>query len=495
MMRLHRSFRLDHSFPAESHPCRRRWLKSLVAFIAVALLGYGGLWLYQRWDAARDYEQLIAELDEHDPGWQLADRLAARPPIPPGQNSAEVVRAIHQMIGRWPSAQLENALKDLGREPFRRLSDEQFALLDAELKKVPEALAEVHKLINLPQGRFEVDWKGADWLPGSLDRHAQMPRTVISLLQGEGRHLTHQDKYDDAAHCSIGMVNAGRSLVGDPRVIPVLVRLACQHVAVSNVERVLAQGSVPPETLRLLSECFREEAAAISPLEMLRDDRALCHACLLDIREGRLSDPEFAEELSRKPAHTYMLRSMSEMVEAVRQSPEDNLLALRGRFPSFEPRLLEMKESGPASWFGPKPRYLAALHLGLLEPAIMRVIDAIYRTKARLRCAVAALAAEAYRLKHGKWPDWPAQLVPDFLPEWSTDPIDGQPLRWLRRSDGLLIYSIGPDGKDNGGDRGPDGSRNEGIDFGFQLWDTNERSQPAAARNDGAPPGADKGID
>jgi hypothetical protein len=469
---------LNHSLPAESHPRRRRWLKWLVAFIALALLGYGGLWLYQRWDAARDYERAVAELDERDPGWQLADRLASRPPIPPGQNSAEVVRAIHQMVGRWPSVQLDDALKDLGREPFRRLSDEQFALLDAELKKVPGA----RKLINLPQGRFEVDWKGADWLPGSLDRHAQMPRTVISLLQGEGRYLTHQGKYDDAAQCSIGMVNAGRSLVGDPRVMPALVRLACQHVAVSNVERVLAQGQVSPDTLRLLSECFREEAATISPLEMLRDDRALCHACLLDIREGRFSDPEFPEEWSRKTAHTHLLRGLTEMVEAVRQSPDDDLLTLRRRWPDFDARVREVKDSAGPSWFGPQPRFLAAIYLGFHEPSTAKVIGAIYRSKGRLRCAVAALAAESYRLNHDRWPERPEQLVPEFLPEWSTDPIDGQPLRWLRRPDGLLIYSIGPDGKDNGGDLGRDGSKKEDIDFGFQLWEPDKRRQPPAEK-------------
>jgi len=471
---------LEPPFPADRPQRKRRWLKSLALVVLLALAGYGGLWLYSRWKDEREYERVVAELNERDAGWQLAERLAARQPIPPGQNSAEVVRAVHQMVGSWPSVQLNNALKDLGREPFRAMSDQQFALLDPELKKVPEAIAEARKLIHLPQGRFEVAWKGADWLPGSLDRHAQMPRTVIALLSDEGRRLTDQGKYDEAAQCAIGMVNAGRLLAGDPRQIPVLVRLACQNVAVSHVERVLGQGTVSSETLRRLSECFHEEASAISPLELLRDDRALCHACLLDMREGRFSDPDVPEGLTRKAAHAQILRGLTEMVEAVRQNPDDDLVTLRQRWPNYAARAWEARDSAGLKWFGPQPRYLAAIHLGFHGPGMERVLAAISRIKGRLQCSVAALAAESYRLKHGRWPERPDQLVPDFLPSWPTDPIDGQPLRWLRQPDGLLIYSIGPDGKDNGGDLARGESRDKDIDFGFQLWDLDKRRQPPA---------------
>jgi hypothetical protein len=173
---------------------------------------------------------------------------------------------------------------------------------------------------------------------------------------------------------------------------------------------------------------------------------------------------------------------MTEMAEAVRQGPDDDLLTLRLRWPNFDARVQEVKESSGPSWFGPHPRFLAAIYLGLSEPSTAKVASAIYRGKGRLRCAVAALAAENYRLKHGRWPDRPEQLVPEFLASWPMDPIDGQPLRWLPRPDGLLIYSIGPDGKDNEGDLGRDGSRREDIDVGFQLWNSGKRRQPPAEK-------------
>jgi len=44
-----------------------------------------------------------------------------------------------------------------------------------------------------------------------------------------------------------------------------------------------------------------------------------------------------------------------------------------------------------------------------------------------------------------------SDLVPDFLPSVPIDPFDGQPLKMAQREDELLIYSVGQDGLDNGG--------------------------------------------
>ena len=51
-----------------------------------------------------------------------------------------------------------------------------------------------------------------------------------------------------------------------------------------------------------------------------------------------------------------------------------------------------------------------------------------------------------------------------------ADPIDGAPLRYKRTADGVVIYSIGNDRKDDGGDVG------EGKpDAGYRLWDADRR--------------------
>ena len=62
-----------------------------------------------------------------------------------------------------------------------------------------------------------------------------------------------------------------------------------------------------------------------------------------------------------------------------------------------------------------------------------------------------ARAACRYRVRHGQLPDRPQDLTPEFLLVLLTDPFDGKPLRWARTGKNLAIYSIGDDGKDDGG--------------------------------------------
>jgi hypothetical protein len=65
-------------------------------------------------------------------------------------------------------------------------------------------------------------------------------------------------------------------------------------------------------------------------------------------------------------------------------------------------------------------------------------------------------------------------LVPRYLKEIPVDPYDGAPLRMRRLDDGLVIYSVGPDGKDNGGTLG-NGVGAPGTDTGIRLFDPEHR--------------------
>jgi hypothetical protein len=66
---------------------------------------------------------------------------------------------------------------------------------------------------------------------------------------------------------------------------------------------------------------------------------------------------------------------------------------------------------------------------------------------------ITAIAIKRYQLQHGKYPEQLPDLVPQFLHEAPMDVMDGKPLRYKLRPDGdYLLYSVGEDGMDNGGD-------------------------------------------
>ena len=72
-------------------------------------------------------------------------------------------------------------------------------------------------------------------------------------------------------------------------------------------------------------------------------------------------------------------------------------------------------------------------------------------TDAQYRLGCTALAAEKYRAKTGQPPARLDALVPDYLDAIPKDPFDGKPLRMLVSQGAVLLYSIGPGLKDEGG--------------------------------------------
>src|SRR5262249_897548 len=104
-------------------------------------------------------------------------------------------------------------------------------------------------------------------------------------------------------------------------------------------------------------------------------------------------------------------------------------------------------------------------------PTIIHDISTHRKSDAELRCAIVALAVERFRLANGQWPSALSDLTPAFLAQLPVDPFDGQPLHYRPTADGVMIYSIGPDGIDDGGTLDPTKDFGPGTDIGIQLWD------------------------
>jgi len=71
---------------------------------------------------------------------------------------------------------------------------------------------------------------------------------------------------------------------------------------------------------------------------------------------------------------------------------------------------------------------------------------------ARVRTLLTALAGHSYRLNEGSLPARLDLLVPDYLDALPRDPFADAPLRSVTKQGHLVIYSVGPDGADDGGE-------------------------------------------
>ncbi|MGB0578552.1 MAG: hypothetical protein ACPGVU_02520 [Limisphaerales bacterium] len=90
---------------------------------------------------------------------------------------------------------------------------------------------------------------------------------------------------------------------------------------------------------------------------------------------------------------------------------------------------------------------------------------------AQQRLIQVAIAIRRHGLRHGKPPEKLDSLVPEFLTDVPLDPMDLRPLRYQLKNDAWLLYSIGVNGIDDGGDRTPSGSGSR--------WSTSDRKDIA----------------
>jgi len=460
---------------------------SLLVLVAIAL----AMKTYLDITSGSKLSRIVAELDRTDPGWRWDELDAKRADVPDAQNGAiRVEKAVTLLPTRWARGLLrsnskgtDEPLEERLRElpPQSQLTQQEAKDLRAAIQEANPALAEARLLDDLRTGRYP------SILPESLLVYSPSSQREIARLMWLNAMLLGQDrKIDEALQSGRCVLSAGTSLGDYPGSAALFVRLACRRVALSSIERTLAQGQASENALRVTQARLEEEVVQPLLLNAIRTERALNHECMGWLERGDLQRfapggaPGAAPSMQPlggaiwKKSHAVLLEMMTEAVDIARLPPEKQ----REEFEKLTSRVKGiMVRSRPslADWVIPPDRVWVNLTL----PAVLKVAESFLRNQAELRCGIVALAVERYRLAHGNWPESLDQLVPKLLPAIPKDLFDGKPIRYRPLSDGVAIYSVGPDGIDDGGKVDPSNPIKPGTDLVFRLWDVAKRRQPA----------------
>jgi GYF domain 2 len=312
-------------------------------------------------------------------------------------------------------------------------------------------------------------------------------RYPLDLTKGFGASISHLAKVRQAAqmaelsaltHADARQgTNAGqgvllslasaRTLEPEPWLISQLVRVACEITAADALEQTVNRVVMPAELLTQLQSAFDqaveydaagtgfnraligERVVGLStfdlPPEKLRELLSLLAATseidALRTNNTLRSTPDGTIEKALgnlKEQRQIFEESMNQMIVAHRE-------ALPGRLKASDvmtPRVDETKAKG----------YLLC---ATLLSGFGKVTSREAAGLARLRLAQTAVALERFRAANNHFPDSPNELAPKFLAAVPNDPFDGQPLRYRKSVEGFLLYSVGPDLKDDGGARKP----------------------------------------
>jgi len=290
-------------------------------------------------------------------------------------------------------------------------------------------------------------------------------------------------------HTSFALVNAWQD---EPLLISQLVRIAMAQIAFSAQWELLQATNLTDEHLALLQrDCASMQF--VGPMEhAFEGERAFGSTTIQQMRNssspsvmiwgsGRSSSgsgsgdwldalKEFGETAKTKVAESLWrvswsfaderdsLRGNQVLVEAARQIQTNDFF--KGGIAEAERRLKALgldKASG--GWL--REELDDSIHALLVESVstVSATLNKFLSAAAARNISVTAIALKRYQLRHGKFPSDLNALIPEFVPSVPRDPVDGKPLRYRLNADGtFLLYSVGKDGSDDGGDASPTGS-------------------------------------
>lgn len=110
-----------------------------------------------------------------------------------------------------------------------------------------------------------------------------------------------------------------------------------------------------------------------------------------------------------------------------------------------------------------KGEHLGNMLIGTLLPAVCKVQGAADRHEQTIRNLRVAFALAAYRNDYARYPANIEELTPMYLYNLPQDLFSGRPLVYRPAPDGFLLYSVGPNGRDDKGSGVNDDPRGDDL--------------------------------
>lgn len=112
-------------------------------------------------------------------------------------------------------------------------------------------------------------------------------------------------------------------------------------------------------------------------------------------------------------------------------------------------------------------------------PNFSKAVVVGIRNETDRQMLLSAIAIKRFEVRNGKLPDSLSDLIPSFLSKLPKDYMAGGPLHYKAGKQGFLLYSVGEDSQDNGGDATSNSLTNR-----LGLWEGKDAVWPALPEAD-----------
>ncbi|RLS29597.1 MAG: hypothetical protein DWH80_13465 [Planctomycetota bacterium] len=312
-----------------------------------------------------------------------------------------------------------------------------------------------------------------DWTRPSIDMllpEMQSLRTAARLLVLDARREAADGNAADALHDVARIQRIGRHASNEPLLISNLVGLAIDTMALETLAQVLP--TLRKSDLAALDSSDIRDIVTTPPAMASHyyGEEAFGLSTFAGMADSRFGVMNALEMFANQPQRPFLSRILPLTLLYRVFFLEADLTGYRSIMRRYQ-RLAAGSEPYPEvkKKTDAMETELRDRSPGMMSSLIMPALGGVFRAQAqdvaRQRAASALVAAMKQRLETGTTPTTFEELSTKLVPPASRDPFTtDQPLVMKQTDDALLVYSIGPDGEDDGGPVAPGADKVEGND-------------------------------
>ena len=292
---------------------------------------------------------------------------------------------------------------------------------------------------------------------GSVTRHLEALKKCARLLAAEGAMRAH----DGDVQGALDSYSVGLRLTmvthSEPMLLSGLWECVICGIIIGHMEQHVPSVTLAPKLCTGLIDALRWAEMSPSRVQRFFQGERLYGIGQLDSwmaepktflkKLGFVAKPWAMLGRAFRPAlHTLWRREKSEYIRFLSDCVRAAGLPRRAAI-----KAITARESLATSL----PRYCIMTRTVCKSTSMSRALIEFGRQQARCRAARIALALKCHKARRGAYPESLEQLESDVLPVLPCDPFTERAFRYKREGEGFVLYSLGPNGIDDGGTGGP----------------------------------------
>ncbi len=365
----------------------------------------------------------------------------------------------------------EALAKDLKDKPFREWGDKHKTAVKAWIDKNRSALDAF--LAATAQGGcyFELAPAGSPLLEIALPELSSI-RSVARLLHYEGLLAASAGEAETATRNAVALVRASAHLQTQPFIISYLVGIAVEALGQDLLAQIPVLAAEKADYAAILKRLRTANPPIRRPTRQFESERLT----FLDGVQRYAQDTDGDGKIDRiAPAQA--LGGGKGFALAAPQTLEELLADAK---PLYD-RLVALPSEPPATVRAAGEKIVADARVGgaslqaILLPSLGRAVELHYRAAATRSGTRLLLCLHAFKQTNGRWPNDLKEALSGESAAILKDPFSGKDFVYKLVDGQPLLYSVGHDGKDDGGKRAADGKQfNESEPCDAVFWPPGE---------------------